>query len=249
MNDYLALYKTDALVIRARNYGEADQILTLFSREWGKIQAIAKGVRKPKSRLRGGVQLFSYSNFQLYKGRSLDTVTQVEQKESFIWLQTDLELLTYATYLMELLDAAILENEEGQGIFLLTLTCLYLMQSVQPKLVVRCFELKLLQLLGYQPQTKCCVNCGQEVSGNKKYFSFDLGGVLCRQCLQADVGSHEVNGGTLAVISHLFKVDLRKLDRLKIPEPVEQELAHISKLYLMSKLEKRFRSLDFLSKL
>lgn len=245
----MALYKTDALVIRARDYAEADKILTLFSAKYGRIQAIAKGVRKPKSRLRGGVQLFSYSDFLLHKGKSLDTVTQVEQKESFLWLLEDLERLTYATYLAELLDAAVLENEEGQEIFLLTLTCLYLLQSVDPKLVIRCFEFRLLQQLGYKPQLEDCVNCGQIANGERRYFSIDLGGVVCNQCRFQDPNCLEVNGAVIAVIGQLLKMDIRKLSRLRIPPQLGNELARLSKRFLMTKLEHRFKSLDFLDKL
>ncbi len=243
----MPVYKTDAIVIRARDYGEADKILTLFSRENGKIQAIAKGVRKPKSRLRGGVQPLSYSQFLLHKGKTLDTVSQVEQKESFGRLLQDLERLTYAAYVLELVDAAILENEEGQEIFLLTLTCLHLLQSVDPALVIRCFELRLLNLLGYKPQTKNCVNCSSLVQGEKRRFSVDQGGVLCPKCRQQDTYSLEVSGGTLAVMDYLFKIDLKKLDRLKIPKPVNDELEYVIKKFISSKLEKRFKSLDFLS--
>ncbi len=245
----LALYKTDALVVRARNYGEADKILTLFSREFGRIQAIAKGVRKPKSKLRGGVQLFSHSSFLLHKGKSLDTVSQVEQKESFLWLLEDLERLTHAAYMAELLDAALWENEEGQEMFLLTLTCFYLMQSLEPRLVTRCFEFRLMQLLGYKPQIEACVVCSAPVNGEKRQFSSDLGGVLCSRCGYQDHQSIEVSGGALAVINQLLKMDLRKLDRLKIPPQLGREIERLSRQFLMAKLEKRFRSLDFLSKL
>lgn len=245
----LALYKTEAIVLRARDYAEADKILTLFSPQYGRIQAIAKGVRKPKSRLRGGVQPFSHSEFLLHKGKSLDIVTQVEQKESFLWLLEDLERLTYAAYMAELLDAAVLENEAGQEIFLLTLTCLYLLHHVDPRLVLRCFEFRLLFLLGYSPSTEACVGCGEVVSGEHRGFSVELGGVLCKRCRSLDLNALEVSGGVIALLNQLLKIDLRKLDRLRVSAQAGNELAHLSKRFLMAKLEKRFKSLDFLAKL
>ncbi|MDA8441137.1 MAG: DNA repair protein RecO [Peptococcaceae bacterium] len=246
----MAVYSTDAIVIRSRDYAEADKIITLFSQDLGKIQAIAKGARKPKSKLRGGIQLFTYAAFQLYKGKSLDTVTQVEPKESFFGLLTDLERLSYANYMAELVDAAVLENENGQEIFLLTLTCLYLLQaSTSPKVVIRSFELKLLQLLGYQPQVEECLGCGQTTTGGKNYLSAEMGGVICHSCRHLDMRSWEISGGTLAVLKHLLQIDLRKLDRLKIPFAQEEELARLNKQFLGCKLEKRFKSLDILAKL
>ena len=112
------LYRVDALIIRARDFGEADKILTLYTKECGKIQAIAKGVRKPTSRLRGGVQMFAHSRLLLYRGRSLDIVSQSESVESYGSLQEDLVRLVYASYLVELLDIAVPEREPNEISFL-----------------------------------------------------------------------------------------------------------------------------------
>ncbi len=114
----MAVYHADAIVIRSQEYGESDRILTVFSREYGRIQVIAKGVRKPKSRQRGGTQLFTYADFLLYRGRSLDTVSQVSPKESFAHLWNDLERTMAATGIAELLDVSVMT---GQSIRIITL--------------------------------------------------------------------------------------------------------------------------------
>ncbi|HEX3015654.1 MAG TPA: DNA repair protein RecO, partial [Desulfobacteria bacterium] len=191
----------------------------------------------------------SYSVFQLYTGKNLDTVTQVEQKESFNWLSTDLERLTGAAYLAELVDAAIQENEKNQAPFLLILTCFHLFESIEPTLVIRCFEVKLLSILGYAPQLEDCVNCNRVTKGEKQYFSIELGGILCSECRYNDPECLTVRMGTLATMNYLMKADLRKLSRLKIPKPVAGELEQVVKRFLSAKLEKRFKSLDLLSKL
>ena len=121
----VAVYHADAIVIRSREYGESDRILTIFSRENGKLQAIAKGVRKPKSRQRGGTQLFTYADFLLYRGKSLDTVSQVSPKESFPHLWDDLDRTMAATGIAELLDISVMTEQPQPELFSLTLTCFF----------------------------------------------------------------------------------------------------------------------------
>jgi DNA repair protein RecO (recombination protein O) len=133
------IYSVEALVLRARDYGEADKILTLYTKEQGKVSAIAKGARKPKSRLRGGVQLFSHSRIVLYRGPSLDTVTLAETVQAFAPLREDLTFLSYASYLVELLDCAVPEREPHEGIFHLAINCLELFPEKDPELVARLF--------------------------------------------------------------------------------------------------------------
>src|SRR5690554_1201034 len=103
------LITTEGFVLKNRKYRETDSILTIFTRKVGKINAIAKGARRPKSNLLAGIQPFCYSEFVLYKGRNLYTVSQCDSKEIFYPLREDLKKLSYASYLMELVEAVIVE--------------------------------------------------------------------------------------------------------------------------------------------
>jgi len=100
----MAVYKADAIVIRSREYGEADRLVTLFAREKGKINALAKGVRKPTSSQRAGTQLFTYADFLLHQGKTLDTITQAQPRESFPHTWSDLDRTLAASGRAELLD-------------------------------------------------------------------------------------------------------------------------------------------------
>ncbi|MHB1418941.1 MAG: DNA repair protein RecO [Bacillota bacterium] len=245
----MGLYKTEALVLRTRNFGEADKLLTLYTRQNGKVQAIAKGVRKPQSRLRSGVQLFCYGNFLLYQGRNIDTVTQCETLENFSPLRLDLQSFAYASYILELLDGMLPEREgANEEVLILTMAALHLLTVHPPEIVQRIFEMRLLRLLGYQPQLEACVRC-RRPPGSVVYFSPGLGGVLCAKCRGEDHQAVEINPGTVAVMLQLERMDLRKISRLQVPEHRLQEISRALQVYIEHRLERKIKSAGFLHQL
>ena len=135
----IKLYSVEALILRARDFGEADKVITLFTREEGKCQAIAKGVRKSTSRLRGGVQPFTHSRLLLYRGKTLDTVSQSENICAFAALRDDLVLLSAAAYLAELLETALPEREPLEEVFQLAVASFRELLTGDAELVVRSF--------------------------------------------------------------------------------------------------------------
>ncbi|MBI3915321.1 MAG: DNA repair protein RecO, partial [Chloroflexi bacterium] len=98
------LYRVQAIILKRTDMGEADRLLTLYTRDHGKLRAMAKGARKPASRKSGHVELFMHSELLLARGRNLDIVTQAETRHAFLPLQSDLHRLGYAYYFAELLD-------------------------------------------------------------------------------------------------------------------------------------------------
>jgi DNA repair protein RecO (recombination protein O) len=145
----MAVFQADAIVIRSREYGEADRLLTLFSREHGKIEAVAKGVRRPASTQRGGTQLFMYADFLLHRGRALATVRQAQARESFSHLWGDWEKSRGAAMMAELLDAVTLRGEAAPELFRLTLVSFFLLADVEPTLLVMAHALKALKEQGF----------------------------------------------------------------------------------------------------
>lgn len=236
------LYSVDALVIKARDYGEADKILSLYTREQGKIQAISKGVRKPASRLRGGVQLFSHSRLLLYRGRTLDTVTQAETREAFAGLRDDLARLAYASYLVELLDHAVPEREPNERLFVLTLVCLGLLLGEDPELVMRLYEIRLLALLGYRPFLAGCIVCRQPLGLGDYYLQPGQGGLVCRKCRGEGPGKGRVSPGTVQVFSRLLAADPRQIFRLKVPAAMREEMDAALGYYLEYYLERTIKA-------
>ncbi|MFZ3100969.1 MAG: DNA repair protein RecO [Desulfitobacteriaceae bacterium] len=237
----MAVYHADAIVIRSREYGESDRILTIFSREKGKLQAIAKGVRKPKSRQRGGTQLFTYADFLIHKGSSLDTVSQVSPKESFPHLWDDLDRTLAATGIAELLDISVISEHPQPELFTLTLTCFFLLAQYEPLLVQSAYTLRLMTVLGYSPVLGECAECGAKIGGERLYFSPQAGGTLCESCLAGYPGRW-LKAGSIAFMKRLLSGDLAKLDRLRWTTWMQQEIRETLQSYCEQKLERSLRS-------
>ena len=237
----MAVYHADALVIRSREYGESDRVLTLFSRELGKLQAVAKGVRKPKSRQRAGAQLFTYGEFLIHRGKTLDTISQCGPKESFPHLWKDFERSLAAAGMAELLDIATILSQPNGELFTLTLTCLFLLEHVEPFLLLSAYALRLMNLLGYCPHLGDCLECGTTINSERIYFSADAGGTLCRNCL-GNYSGRWVRAGSIAFMRQLIRADITKLDRLRWTNWMRQEILETLRHFLELKFERQLKS-------
>lgn len=244
-------YSAQALVLRARDLGEADKILTLYTKEEGKVQAVAKGVRKATSRLRGGVQLFSHTRLLLYRGRSLDTVSQSETINAFAGICDDLTILTYASYLVELLDSAVPDREPHPGIFRLTVSCLDLLRSQDPELVARYYEIRLLSFLGYKPYLDGCMVCGNFEGRGPFRLAAEEGGIVCHLCSKEAFSQHPrpqregilwISAGSVSALNRMASMDPAYLSRLKMSEAMKKEMDTALGTYLEYYLERGIKS-------
>lgn len=243
------LYSVEALIIRGRDYGEADRILTLYTKEHGKIQAIAKGVRKSLSRLRGGVQMFAHSKLLLYQGKSLDTISQSENIEAFGGIQEDLVKLAYASYLVELLEIAVPEREPNEKLFFTTLFSLGLMLGDDPEIVCRMYEVRLLYLMGYYPYLKECISCRRSLGAGVFYLSPEKGGIVCQNCSDSGKREESLSSGTILTMQKLLTVDIRQLFRLKISPIMREELDAALENYLEYHLDRTIKAKKVLKSL
>ncbi|MCD5410764.1 MAG: DNA repair protein RecO [Clostridiales bacterium] len=228
------LIKTEGFVIRNIKYSEHDSIITIFTRELGKVSAIAKGVRRPKSKMRAGIQPFSYSDFVLYKGRNLYTVNQCNSIEIFYSLREDLFKLSYASYLLELIGAVITEEQTNNRLFNLLGKALYMLKKkdIEINTIVRTFELQFLEFSGLSPNISSCVECGsEEISAHR--FSHREGGLLCEQCIDKDRGAVEVSKHTIRLANYLLNADMKKITKLKISELLNNDLSKITRRYIL----------------
>jgi DNA repair protein RecO (recombination protein O) len=242
------ILKTKAIVLRARNYSEADQLLTLYTEKAGKLTAIVKGVKKPKSKLRGGVQVFSHTNIALFLGKSLATVTQAEPIDTFSPLREDLLRMSYAAYLAEFFDVITPEGEQDIRLFTLFLIGLHLLSLDDPWLVARVMEIRLLTELGYQLQLANCVNCGQKVSLGI-LFAPESGGVICPDCSGEKLGNGiiKISGETIVLLYQFMEMELSKINRLRISAKAKKEIEEILDLHITACLGKKLKSKDFLN--
>ncbi len=239
--------QTEALVLRARDYGESDRILTLLSPELGKISAIAKGVRKQKSSLRGPTQLFCHSRFELAVGKSMYIARQAETLEAFRPLRESLELIAYASYLAELIDAVTPEGRVAPEMYILLLSGFVLLSlGEDAELSARWLEAQLLKLLGVRPQLDACVECGQKPQGIGFILSPELGGLLCSRC---SGGREELSAGSVQMLARLMQTEAKRLFTLKPNETMRRELEAALELYLSYHVEKSSRARNLLRQL
>jgi DNA repair protein RecO (recombination protein O) len=247
----MKLYKVDAVVLKSREMRDADRILTLFSRQRGKIRAVAHGVNKPSSRKRGAVQPFCYSTFLLYRGRQLDSVNQCEGIEAFPGLRSDLDRLFYAGYLADLTDAVTMEDEVSEELFALLLMIFYLISRDEAdiELLVRAFEIRLMSISGLRPHLESCIACGAQIEGETAGFSSGGGGVLCEGCSGGVEGVRFLPRGALEVLRLLLHWDLKKMGRIKVSPRIRRYLKQVMQDYIGYHVEKKFAEVGFWEKL
>ncbi len=242
--------RTEAIVVKRRNFGEADRLLTLYTREFGKLRAIAKGARKPQSRKTGHVELLMRSQFLLAEGRDLHIITQAEMVEAYPALRADLVKTTYASYIVELLDRFTVEEDSNQDIYHLLAEALsWLSETDDVRLPTRIFELRLLGLTGFQPQLFQCVSCDTPIQEQDQFFSAELGGLLCPDCRQADRSAKPMTAVAVKVLRYLQTRSWDTVKSLQLKRPLHAELEAIMHFYLIFILERNLKSIDFLNRL
>jgi DNA repair protein RecO (recombination protein O) len=244
------LYRTEAIILRRQDFGEADKLLTLYTPGLGKIRVLAKGVRRPKSRKGGHVELFTHSNLLIAKGKSLDIVTQADTIHSFLPIRRELLRTSYAYYAAELLDKFTEEGEENRPLFELFLDALFWISGAEDlSLALRYFELHLLDYVGYRPQLFQCLRCSRPVESATSFFNSGHGGLLCPRCGEGERGSQEISPQLLATLRYLQTRDYADGRRLKVDQVVHEELETLLRRYIIYLLERKLKSVDFINAL
>ena len=240
-------YRAQGLVIRHREFGEADRILTLYTLEKGKLQAIAKGVRKPKSRKAGHLEPFTQVSLQLAKGRNFEVITQAETIRNFDAIRKDLKLTAKAAYVLELLDRFTYEEGENRALYNLVVeTLARLDDGISPGLVVHYYEVHLMDILGFKPQLQQCVVCGAAIQPEDQYFSAKLGGVVCPNSLSGDPSAWSVSMNALRYMRFFQRSPWPQVKNRTIPEEVDRELSKLIEKYLTYLLEYSLKTPGFL---
>ncbi len=244
------VYRTDAIVLRRSDFGEADRLLTVFTPGRGKLKLIAKGARKPSSRKSGHVELFSHGRFLVAVGRELDIVTQAETHEPYLPLREDLFRATYAYYFAELADAFTAERDENRPLFdLLRDGFGWLCTAEELALVARYFELHLLSLVGYQPQLFVCPSCRDLLKPEVNYFSVAEGNVFCRRCGHSREGTTELSVNALKVLRFLQTREWPVCRLLRLSQASHAEVERTMNRYITYHLERKLKSVDFVNRL
>jgi len=246
----LRVYQTQAVVIKQTGLGEVDKILTLFTPELGKVRAVAKGVRRPGSKLGGAVEPLTHSLMVLAKGRNLDIVTQSQVIDGFAALKSDLWKVSCGFYILELVDAFTVEGLGNRDVFALMLDAFrYLCKDDDGDTVLRHFEVHLLDMVGYCPQLHRCVGCGSVVESRYNFFSRGQGGLLCSRCESGDISSHPLSLRALKVLRLWQKSSYPEARRIKIDGNLAGELQQVMSQYIEYILQREVKSMKWLQEL
>ena len=248
----MPVYKVNALILRRIAFSETDKILTLFTREYGKVAAIAKGARRTTSRLSGATEPLMLVRALLAEGMNLEVVTQSEVRESFPLIRGDFSLYLRATYACELLDKLTVDRDPSSESFDLLLSTLYILQrAVDPDAALHAYELQLMASAGYDPLLDACVRCERGLNPEELPtggFSPVRGGALCDEC------SGQVRDEVLPLddLARLVLIDLaasddaRALAAKQIPEEARDPINRVLRAHLRYRLERDVKSTAFL---
>lgn len=242
----MGLYRTKAIVIGHKNLGEADKILTLFSPDRGIIHAVARGVRRPRNRLLGGSQIFTYGNYLIMQGRNIDNISQSEIMESFYKIRGNLEQMAYGLYFAELLRASTPIEDKNDELFSFFLKTLYILQKWQDlDFLCRVYELKLLAIQGFLPELFHCVSCG-DMDKDTFFFSIEFGGILCNECRLQDRKAILLNDKVLYALRKILLSTYEELTNFCIDD-VRYHLKKILQLFILHQFDCEFKTIDFIN--
>jgi DNA repair protein RecO (recombination protein O) len=243
-------YQTEAFIIKKTKLGEADRILTLYTPHLGKIQAFAKGVRRPRSKLSGHLELLTHSQVSLAKGKNIDTVIGSQTINGFLPLKSDLGLTSYALYVTELVNQFTADHAEDKSLFdLLIETMNSLCLGGNKELLLRYFELHLLNEVGYRPQLENCVSCQLPLINSDGYFCPSAGGVLCPVCSHSRSSSYPISTNGLEILRLLQGHSLVNPNSINISERLSIELGRTMKSYIKYLLDRDIKSVAWLDSL
>jgi DNA repair protein RecO (recombination protein O) len=241
-------YTTDAIVLSRFDLGEADRVLTLITPGIGKLKAIAKGIRRPTSRLGGSLEPFAELTVALARGRTFDVVTQVSVGHAWLRLRDDLESTATAWYLAELADRSLEERHAAEPLYALIRRAYELLDAgMDPGRVARWFEMHLLDELGVRPEVDRCVECDRVLESDERFrWVPPVGGVVCERCPGPPHARAGLSLEALKLLKAYQRLDVEALAGLRLAAAVEAEVEAALREFVRQALERDARSLAFL---
>jgi DNA repair protein RecO (recombination protein O) len=241
-------FRTEAIILKRRDMGEADRLLTLLTPRHGKLDVIAKGARKPTSQKTGHVELFTRADMLIHAGREIGVAVQAEMVEPYLGLRENLKRSAYANYAAELLDRFTAHAEEDYtALFsLLDDTLKRLADDDDPRLAVRYYEIRMLDLLGFRPELLECVIGRDPIMPEDQFFSHVQGGVVCPQHAHLSKGAFPISMVALKLMRHMQRSGYKQVKSLKVSPQLHVEVERVMLGYITHILERKLQSVEFL---
>jgi DNA repair protein RecO (recombination protein O) len=237
----MGLYKIEGIVLRRRNLGEADRLVTVLSRDRGKLTAVARGARRPRSRLGGRLEPCTRFRALMVEGRTLDLISQVEVLDARVAVRADLDRMAAAAVVLELTDRALADRHAHPDVYRLLGSALDLVGSGQERLSWLWYAARLLVATGHRPWVVRCIGCGRRLTGAVAW-SVALGGGLHERCRVRDARASPLPPAAMALLA--FLVDARPAAVRRLA-PAPRDLAAASEAlvaYAEARWEVRLRA-------
>jgi len=239
-----AIYREEGIVLRTYKLGEADRIVVFLTKGRGKVRAVAKGVRKTKSKFGSRLEPMSHCTLQFYEGRELDIVTQAETIDYFRAVRDDLDRITRGISMLEIADQLAQEGEVNPDLYRMLLGALRTLESSTSPLVTPAFFWKVLALEGYRPEVDVCVQCGADETPLVA-FDIESGGLLCRTCRRGTPVSGEAVELLQSILGGRLSESLASV--LEVT-PAVHEVEALATRTVEHHLERRLRSVNVLDR-
>ena len=247
----MPIHKTEAIVLNRRDFRETSLIACFYTRDFGKLSGILKGIRGEPSKFASNLQQFSHNEVIFYKktNSALHLVSECDSMDNFDGIRQNIMKIAIASFMMDLLGAVMAEEDKNEEVFNLSLASLKeLATTSNPDKVMTIFKIKMLALSGFKPHFDSCISCGDRILGQSK-FSLALGGLLCPRCYQKDMSSRSIFRGTVASVLHIEKNDFKTNLNLGMNPQIKKELEVILNAFLNFHLERELKSQKVLNKL
>jgi len=240
----MSIHKTNALVIKTFDFRETSLITTFYTKEFGKVQGILKGIRAEPDKFASTLEPFSHNEIIFYHKRNADLhlVSGCELRDNFSFLRNDMYRFGQASFMMELLGALSAIEDRNEDMFNLTIECLSSMDknNIYDR-IPTIYKIKALSLSGFKPHLNSCVSCNDKILSQSK-FSNHLGGLLCPRCFKKDIKANWIFRGTIATILYIEKNDLAASLRLGLNPQIKRELDCVLNSFIEYHLEKKFKT-------
>lgn len=244
----MAILKTEAIVLKTFDFRETSLIVNFFTKEYGRVDGILKGIRKDPRKFGSTLEPFSLNEIVFYQSRhsSLHLVSQCDLKDNFNTARSNLKAIAFASYLVDLLRHFMPAEEKNQEVYTLSEFALERMDAgADVEKVLRIFVIKFLKLIGFRPRLDGCIVCDRNILGSA-YFNVKRGGLICPKCRSSDGYSTEVFGGTVASILHIEQNNWQDALRLGLSGNIKEELNRILQSFMEFHLQVKPKSQEFL---
>ncbi|MCF6156744.1 MAG: DNA repair protein RecO [Candidatus Brocadia sp.] len=247
----MSIFRTEAIALGRTDYSDSSQIITFYTRDYGKIQTLAKGFKRTSGRYSSkAVDLLTYYQILFIKKAhtSLHTLTEAVLQNNYPLLRTDLDRYYMASCTAELVNEFTGENDPSEQLFdIFANTLAGIATDTDAMISLLAFEIKMLKVLGYLPEWGCCVNCKNsipQVSG--VHFNGREGGVLCRKCQVKFKNGIVVPAGAIRIAGRFVDINLQRLERVRIQSSICVEIEKMLRYYISSLLNKGLNSWKYI---